>query len=201
MWLVENSLLKLKSIIPLQIKRRLKIITNNEFKKEDLEKIRLQNFPRFTQTEVRFLNRIIRIVDIASFQFIQKEIFEQEIYKFESKKKSPYIIDCGANIGLSVIYFKTLFPDSEIVAFEPDNKVFDVLQLNIKSFDLTNVELIKKACWHKETVLKFFSEGADGGRAASELDKKNIIEVETIRLRKFLNKGVDSATESPIILI
>jgi FkbM family methyltransferase len=84
-----------------------------------------------------------------------------------------------------------LFPDSEIVAFEPDDKVFDVLQLNIKAFNLTNVALIKKACWHSETVLNFFSEGADGGRAASEFDEKDIIQVETIRLRKFLNNKVD----------
>src|SRR6478672_5618518 len=47
------------------------------------------------------------------------EIFIEEVYK-QSLPPNPYIIDCGANIGLSVIYLKQMFPDARIIAFEPD---------------------------------------------------------------------------------
>ena len=48
-----------------------------------------------------------------------KEIFIENIYK-QTLREKPYIIDCGANIGMSVIYMKQLYPQAEIIAFEPD---------------------------------------------------------------------------------
>jgi hypothetical protein len=57
-------------------------------------------------------------------------------------------------------------------------------------FQFSDVKLYKKACWNTETTLKFYSEGADAGRFANENDTKSIINVETLRLRSFLNKKV-----------
>ena len=84
-----------------------------------------------------------------------------------------------------------MYPNSKIVGFEPDDKVFKALEQNIKSFNLSDIDLIKKACWNEETTLKFYCEGADGGRVAKDFDKDHILQVETVRLRKFLNKKVD----------
>lgn len=42
---------------------------------------------------------------------------------YGSLSEAPRIIDGGANIGLSVIYFKQLFPRSRTTAFEPDAKI------------------------------------------------------------------------------
>jgi len=39
--------------------------------------------------------------------------------------------------------------------------------------------------------LHFFSEGADAGRVALEYDSENILQVQTIRLKDFLNTKVD----------
>ncbi len=47
------------------------------------------------------------------------EIFIQQLYKIKLASDC-YIIDCGANIGLSVIYLKQLLPNATILAFEPD---------------------------------------------------------------------------------
>jgi FkbM family methyltransferase len=182
---------KIKSLIPFKIKHRIKTLTNKNYKEEEREKLRIQNLPRFTETEINFLDKKIKIADNASFHFIKKEIFDQQIYKFNCATGTPYIIDCGANIGLSIIYFKQLFPKAEITGFEPDDRIFNVLQHNVEVFNLSNVDLIKKACWNKKTTLQFYSEGADGGRAAKDFDTNNLIEVETTRLRKYLNRKVD----------
>ncbi|QQE66074.1 hypothetical protein GFS31_27700 [Leptolyngbya sp. BL0902] len=120
------------------------------------------------------------------------EIFKKEIYKFCSNSDRPFIIDCGANIGLSIIYFKRLFPNSEILAFEPDRSIFRILEKNISSFDFSGVKLLNQAVWDSATHLEFMSEGADGGRVV-ETDLKNLkkYQVEAIRIKDFLTKPVD----------
>lgn len=132
------------------------------------------------------------MVDAKSFLFSQKEIFEQEVYKFNTDSPRPYILDCGANVGLSVIYFKHRFPNANIVAFEPDEQVYHILKENIDAFDFENVELIKKGLWNEETTLSFISEGSDAGHLAN-LSKveENVTTITTTRLRNYLNRKVD----------
>lgn len=55
----------------------------------------------------------------------------------------PLIIDCGANIGASSVYFKLVFPDAKIVAIEPEISNYQLLAENVKQFsiDVTNVAI------------------------------------------------------------
>ena len=158
----------------------------------DSEYKELRKTSRFQEVSLHFFDKLIKVPDAASLVFLNRELFGQEIYKFESKNKTPLIIDCGANIGMSVIYFKKLFPNAKIIAFEPDKKIFDYLKHNVESFEFKNVELINKGLWKEETTLKFFSEGADGGRVAIENDTYNLIEIETVKLSNYIkNNDVD----------
>ncbi|RZK12547.1 MAG: FkbM family methyltransferase [Flavobacterium sp.] len=151
----------------------------------------LKRMGRYKKAIVKFCDKNIQIVDSASYLFTKIEIFDLQIYNFTCDSPRPYIVDCGANIGLSVIYFKQLFPDAEILAFEPDENVFQALQHNIQVFEFLKVELINKACWNAETTLKFYSEGADGGRAAKDFDNVNIVEVGAVRLRNYISRKID----------
>jgi hypothetical protein len=55
------------------------------------------------------------------FHILRSEIFGHECYSLNIKnKENPYIIDAGSYIGLSVIYFKNIYPNAEILAFEPN---------------------------------------------------------------------------------
>jgi FkbM family methyltransferase len=118
-----------------------------------------------------------------------KEIFIDEIYKQKLPLK-PFIIDCGANIGLSVIYLKRLFPDAEIVAFEPDEKNFELLKKNVESFGFSQVQLRKEAVWIENTTIQFADEGSMSSRIDTE-SSTNTVDVQAIRLKDFLNKRVD----------
>lgn len=117
------------------------------------------------------------------------EIFIDEIYKQELPS-NPYIIDCGANIGMSVIYLKSNFPDAEIIAFEPDESNFKLLNKNMQSFGYTTVDLHKEAVWNENTKLMFSNESSMGSKIELNSSAQSV-EVLAIRLKDFLTKKVD----------
>jgi len=55
------------------------------------------------------------------------------------------IIDVGANIGTSAIYFAKKYPDAKIYAVEPENGNFDLLTRNTVNYE--NIIPVKAAIW------------------------------------------------------
>ena len=58
------------------------------------------------------------------------QVFVREDLAFVKKLAGPFysIIDAGANIGLSTIYLKNVFPDAVILSIEPSVKNMEVLK-------------------------------------------------------------------------
>lgn len=168
---------KIVDIISSRIKSRLK---NLFFKKK-----------RFRMYEELFRGKKLLIHDVASFELGKNELFVNEMYIFENKSSDPYIIDCGANMGMSIIYFKSLYPNSTILAFEADKKIFEVLKTNVESYGFTGVTLENKAVWNSSELLNFVTDGGAGGRLGFE-DKISSQVVHGVRLKEYLNaKKVD----------
>ncbi len=138
---------------------------------------------RYSKTTISLFGKKIVVPDTLSFVWQFHEIFVEEYYKFETKSPNPIILDCGANIGLSTLYFKRTFPDAIIYGYEPDESVFECLSFNIKSFGFKNVNLIKKAIWINNEGVSFFSEGADSSSIYSDKANKK---VESVRLKEIL---------------
>lgn len=178
-------------MIPSPLRHLGKLLLQPEYRRRHSALQKLRNTPRYTPTSTKLLGTEIGLVDAASFLFMYKEIFEQQIYRFKAQNQNPIIIDGGANIGLSVLYFKQLYSNSHIIAFEPDNKVFNTLEKNINACALSDVKLVNKALWSSETVLEFMSEGADGGRVIQiELEREKY-QVSAVCLRDYLTRPVD----------
>lgn len=148
---------------------------------------------RYYHSFINLFGSEIELVDSASFLWTYDDIFTKQIYKFETPNPTPIIVDCGANIGLSVLYFKQLYPQSYITAFEPDREVFAVLKNNIERNNFSNITLVNKALWNSETNLEFTSEKADAGRFSQNSSKSNgeKYKVPTVRLRDYLEQSVD----------
>jgi FkbM family methyltransferase len=118
-----------------------------------------------------------------------REIFIDGIYR-QSLRSEPLIFDCGANIGLSVIYMKQLYPGATIVAFEPDDRNFELLQKNVLSLNYKNVSLRKEAVWIENTELQF----ADTGSMSSRIEQGSTGKtkaVKAIRLKELMTGPVD----------
>ncbi|OGF26983.1 hypothetical protein A2331_02695 [Candidatus Falkowbacteria bacterium RIFOXYB2_FULL_34_18] len=155
------------------------------------ELFRITKIKRYKKFNTKILNKNITVLDSKSFLATYREIFQHEIYKFKTNAEIPLIIDCGANIGLSVIYFKQQYPNSKIIAFEPDEKIYNILNNNIQSFDFKNIQTIKRGISNKECEINFFQEGADGGRIAQKDDENNITKIKTTRLINYLQQPID----------
>ncbi|HEV7331929.1 MAG TPA: FkbM family methyltransferase [Flavisolibacter sp.] len=121
-----------------------------------------------------------------------EEVILNEIYKFRSSSPSPYIIDCGANMGLSVFYFSQLYPGARIVAFEPEPPIFEVLQKNVQQFGQgKQIEIYQKAVWEEETTLQFYTDRGMGGSVVNTYKDQVPTEIKTVRLADFLQQQVD----------
>lgn len=130
----------------------------------------------------------------ASFLVTYKELFEDELYKFNpTTPENGIILDCGANMGLSVLYLSLNYPNHQIIAFEPEEAVFEILKENVHNFNLTNVTLHQKAVWTEETELTFHSDGGMGGSIDHiyQVTDKTITKVSAVPLAYYLTENVD----------
>lgn len=75
------------------------------------------------------------------FHHIKQEIFTHNSYYFETDHDTPVIIDAGAHIGLATLYFKRLYPHTQVIAIEPNPHTFQLLKRNIEENQLHDVAL------------------------------------------------------------
>ncbi|MFR9166885.1 MAG: FkbM family methyltransferase [Dysgonomonas sp.] len=131
----------------------------------------------------------IEITDFYWYIHGLNEIFLEKTYLFKASNEKPLILDCGANIGLSVIFFKQLYPNSRIIAFEADKDITKTLISNLHTFSYDDVEVIPKAVWTSNTVLGFDPDGGVGGRVIEVSNPEN--KIDAVRLKDYLNTTVD----------
>jgi FkbM family methyltransferase len=165
-----------------------RLLTDADYRTFSLLETRLRKVPRFTPLSVKVHGWDLHLPDSASFLTAFHEIFLERIYAFSSDNPAPRILDLGANIGLSVLFFKNLYPRAKITAFEADPHIFCYLERNVHENGFSDVELVNKAAWHEEAILAFHSEGADGGRVAASGDGR-MIEVEAVDISRLLEES------------
>ena len=73
------------------------------------------------------------------------------------------IVDAGANIGSSTVYFKTVFPAATIISIEPEENNFEMLKKNILMNKFEDVHCIKAGLWNKDCFLEI-KEGFRGNK-------------------------------------
>ncbi|KAA1262362.1 31-O-demethyl-FK506 methyltransferase FkbM [Rubripirellula obstinata] len=80
-------------------------------------------------------------------------------------RERPLIIDCGSNIGVTVLEWKFRWPMSEIICFEPDPVAFKMLDKNIEANDIPGIRCINKAVLDHNEDAEFFGDLSPGGDA------------------------------------
>lgn len=102
------------------------------FNKETLRKITINGTQVFVRTNSPD-------IEVAVSSLHEKEYGHLKI------SNPKFIIDAGANIGTSALFFAKKYPQAKIIAIEPEEKNFEILKKNIEGFN--NVIPIKAAIW------------------------------------------------------
>ncbi len=112
------------------------------------------------------------------------------ITEYVSSEDIFLIIDAGANIGLTTIFFKKHFQKAKIIAIEPDSNNAQLLNENIRINNLSkSVKIIKKALWKSSgDILELSNDFRDGdfwSKSVKEIPPTEVMKnmVESIKLR------------------
>ncbi|MBX4189734.1 FkbM family methyltransferase [Candidatus Parcubacteria bacterium] len=89
---------------------------------------------------------------LKQFAGLFNEIFFKGYYHLEKTNLPIEVIDCGANIGVSLLYIKLMAPHAHVICFEPNPASFAALNKNIKANH-----------WEKEVVAYPYALGKNKG--------------------------------------
>lgn len=94
----------------------------------------------------------------SSDMAVYDQVFLHGDYDIELTRPTS-IIDAGANVGVSSVYFALKYPKAKIVAVEPNAENFQLLLKNTRGLD--NVVCVEAGVWHRRAVLDLVNPDAD----------------------------------------
>jgi FkbM family methyltransferase len=127
-----------------------------------LKKMRLKGIlhPVFLRPGTSDLNVYAHIFVSRGYAFPRK-VYEQAVRGFYEdllrRSATPLIIDCGANIGLSSIWYAQQFPQAKIIAIEPEPENFRILSMNAAEYP--NIQPMQGGISDRETRLALANVG------------------------------------------
>lgn len=87
----------------------------------------------------------MRTTDVSVYE----EIVANGEYRFEIAREPTVIVDAGANIGLTSIFFANRYPGAKVIAIEPEASNFRMLIKNCERY--STIVPIEAALWSSDT--------------------------------------------------
>jgi FkbM family methyltransferase len=119
------------------------------------------------------------------------QIFVEEEYAcLDNISDVGLIIDAGAYVGYSSIYFLNRFPHCHIVAIEPDPDNFAVLQRNLSKYG-ERIELVNAGIWSHTTQLVLqraaYRDGYEYTKQVRECENGEVPEMDGVDIESILS--------------
>lgn len=146
---------------------------------------------------VKILDAEIEYDSLTDLAVIFRELLLSEEYYFDSDNDEPMIIDAGANIGLAIFYFKHIYPRSQVIAFEPNEKVFGILQRNVSGNHWEGVTLYNYALSENAGTAIFYVQKSGMAGSLTKrnqegiTDKVDTVSVNTVVLNDYISGHID----------
>lgn len=115
-----------------------------------LLKTKMKNKNEIVFVHPKYYKPIILRNNTSDISVFNQVIFNQD-YNIPLNFIPKIIIDCGANIGLTTIYFKNKFPDAKIISVEPEKSNYEILQRNTKNDK--DIFCLRRGIWNKTANL------------------------------------------------
>ena len=128
--------------------RRLKLSFTNPYKKINLNWFNLKYYKHLTPGKIArhtlfgkplYFSHSMELVNAL------KEIFIHDVYR-QQLSDHPFIIDCGANIGLSIISMKKYIPMLKLLLTSQTKKIFNYFLKILNPSDMLMCHFAKKRC-------------------------------------------------------
>lgn len=189
------------AITDIAVMRERIIATSKRTKLDIHAQIREITSRQYTDTDpsepLPFLNAKLFYACASDLLVLFNEIVLSESDWFQAEHDHPFIIDGGANIGTTLAYFKWLYPESHIVAFEPNPKLFNICKHNIELNKWRNIILHPYALAGQCGTMEFHCDKempmASSLTNRAEKDGRNFatVVVKTRTLDEFIDRPVD----------
>ena len=146
---------------------------------------------------VRLSHGALRFPCRHSLWTLLHEILLNEDYNFACDTTSPRVIDGGAHLGMAIYYFKSIYPEARITAFEPHPALRAMAEENVTRNGWEDVEILPHALAATRGEATFHvSEtwsmaGSLVERRAGLGDEVSAISVSCVPLSDFLREPVD----------
>ena len=123
---------------------------------EQTNDLNLPNVLKITQGDYKFP---FYIRNNTSDVYVYKSVINYKEYNFISSQEPKVIIDAGANIGLTAIYFAEKYPNAKIISIEPEESNFNLLRQNTQNYP--NIITLQAALWDKVGEIELLETGLD----------------------------------------
>lgn len=120
-------------------------------------------------------------VSLSNFQYDVTTLFQiflKKEYDIRELNDASYVIDCGANIGLSAVFFANKYPNAKIIAIEPDEQNFSFLKKNTSPYP--NVTCLQRAIWSSSENLQVIDPGNGGWSLQTRVSEEGSLKGITI---------------------
>lgn len=114
-------------------------------------------------------------IDIAAL----KEIYILKEYQWELRHSVDTILDLGAHIGDTTLYYHAMYPNAKIIAVEPSPASFDMLKKNTQGIE--NIKIIRGAVGETNGEATLFITKSSLGNSINKRDSS----VSEVRVRQY----------------
>lgn len=221
---LQSVIIGLKKLIPIGIKKPIKSVINYIYYLiaellpliRNLFRIRKLNLDNSIKMEIQ--NTLVKTVYLKSYnkdkktvniarnqvrfdsidrvRSLFKELFVEQPYYFKTSNTEPKIIDCGSHIGVSIVFFKMLYPNAKIIGFEPNKYAYKLLEKTLDLNKLSDITIHNKALMNYDGEVDIFINQSNKRDVATSTIEERVTNgtkytVQSTKLSHYINDTID----------